>query len=255
MFFKNLTELENILKNTGTAIICLKDGDKVGDEIFSLESLKKQLKNVVVVEPGVMKNASGKPINQITIDQVREVTNLTTTKSKTQSYFIFKHAEKMQIQAQNSALKLFEEPRENYHFILLTTEPQALLPTIRSRAYIYAPLRKNTLETPPEAEKEIFELSKRLLVANTDQVIEIAEALHKRKDTEKSPRREYVLKVLETTIELAEKSYFKTGNRAFTRKINGLILAHENIAKNGIIKLQIVANLICSPCSQHGANS
>ena len=244
MFFKSLVELKNILENAGTAIVCLKDGDKVGEEVFNLEEVVKKIKNVIVVEPGVMKNASGKPINQITIDQVREVINLTTTKSTSDRFFIFKNAEKMQIQAQNSALKLFEEPKENYHFILLTTEPEALLPTIRSRAFIYTPVRKNMLETPPEAEKDIFELSKRLLVANTEQVIEIAEELHKRKDTEKSPRREYVLKVLETTIELAEKSYFKTGNVAFTRKINGLVLAYEAILKNGIIKLQIVANLI-----------
>lgn len=242
MFFKNLTELNNILKNSSTAIICLKDGDKVLDEVFELSRFEKTLKNVFIIKPGVMKNTSGKPINNITIEQVREVINLTNTKAKTPYYFIFDRAEKMQVQAENAALKLFEEPKENYHFILLTTEPNALLSTIRSRAKIYTPLRLNALETPPEAEKSVFETAKRLLVANSAQVIEIAEELHKRKDTEKSPRREYVLAVLKTTIELAEKSYFKTGNVAFTKKISGLIKAYENIKQNGIIRLQIVAN-------------
>ncbi|MDO4967695.1 MAG: hypothetical protein Q4E70_02940 [Candidatus Saccharibacteria bacterium] len=231
MFFKNLKELENILKNSGTSIICLKDGEKVGDEIFSLENLTKTLGNCLIIE-------------NHNIDQIREVINLTTTKTSSPRFFLFKNAEKLQIQAQNSALKLFEEPKENYHFILFTTTPDALLPTIRSRAAIYTPLKLNALETPPEAEKEVFELSKRLLVANQTQVLDIAEELHKRKDTEKSPRREFVLEVLKTTIELAEKSYFKTKNEAFTKKINGLIKAHENISKNGIIRLQIVANLI-----------
>ncbi|MBQ2638603.1 hypothetical protein IJF91_00885 [Candidatus Saccharibacteria bacterium] len=231
MFFKNLKELENILKNSGTSIICLKDGEKVGDEIFSLENLTKTLGNCLIIE-------------NHNIDQIREVINLTTTKTNYPRFFLFKNAEKLQIQAQNSALKLFEEPKENYHFILFTTTPDALLPTIRSRAAIYTPLKLNALETPPKAEKEVFELSKRLLVANQAQVLDIAEELHKRKDTEKSPRREFVLEVLKTTIELAEKSYFKTKNEAFTKKINGLIKAHENISKNGIIRLQIVANLI-----------
>lgn len=244
MFFKSLEELENILKNSGTSIICLSDGDKVGDEIFFYEKLTKTLKNVIIIEPGVMKNASGKPISQITVDQIREVIELTATKATSSRYFIFKNAEKMQVQAENAALKLFEEPKENYHFALFTTKKEALLPTILSRSEIYIPLRKNTLDIPPEAEKDIFEVAKRLLVANPTQVIEIAEELHKKKDTEKSPRREYVLKVLETTIELAEKSYFKTKNEAFTKKIGGLIKAHENISKNGIIRLQIVANLI-----------
>ena len=97
---------------------------------------------------------------------------------------------------------------------------------------------------PPEAESEVFALAKRLLVADTVGVIEIAEELQKRKDTEKSPRREFALAVLKATIELAEKSYFKTENEVFTRKINGLILAYKNISENGIIRLQLVGNLV-----------
>lgn len=244
MFFKSLEELENIIRNSGTSIICLKDGEKVGNEVFSFEKLMKNLKNVIVIEPGTMKNASGKPINNITVEQIREVIDKTSTKSTSSRFFIFKNAEKMQIQAENASLKLFEEPKVNYHFILFTTSKEALLPTIRSRASIYSPLRLNSLETPPEAEKAVFETAKRLLVANPAQIIEIAEELHKRKDTEKSPRREFTLEVLKTTIELAEKSYFKTKNEVFTKKIRGLIKAHENISKNGIIRLQIIANLL-----------
>ena len=243
MFFKGFLELSNILKGAGTAIICLSDGDELSGLTFSFEDFSKKFK-AIIVEPGVMKNTSGKPINQITVDQIREVIEMTTVKASSDRYFFFKNAEKMQIQAQNATLKLFEEPKDNYHFILFTNKPEALLPTIRSRAYTYKPLRLNTLIEAPKAEKTVFETAKRLLVADTSGVIAIADELHKRKDTEKSPRREYVLNVLETTIELAEKSYFKTGNKAFARKINGLILAHKNISANGIIRLQIISNLI-----------
>ncbi len=141
-------------------------------------------------------------------------------------------------------MKLFEEPKKNYHFILQTSEPEVLLATIRSRAPIYAPLVLNSLEMPPEAEKEVFEMAKRLLVADTLGIIDIAEELQKKKETEKVSRRDFALSVIKTTIELAEKSYFKTGNEAFTKKINGLILAYKNIDENGVIRLQLVANLV-----------
>ena len=244
MFFKSLAELKNIIKNTDTAIIVLADGDKVGDEVFEVENLKKELKNLQIVEPGVKKNASGKPINNITIEQIREVIAASATKQVSDVYYIFKNAEKMQEAAENAALKLFEEPKKNYHFVLLTSSPEALLPTIRSRAGIYTPLRQNSLEMAPEAEKEVFETAKRLLVADTLGIIDIAEELQKKKETEKVSRRDFALSVIKTTIELAEKSYFKTENEAFTKKINGLILAYKNIDENGIIRLQLVANLV-----------
>ncbi len=244
MFFKSLAELINIIKNTDTAIIVLRDGDKIGDKVFEAENLKNELKNLQIIEPGVKKNASGKPINSITIEQIREVISACAVKQQKDVYFIFKNAEKMQEAAENASLKLFEEPKKKYHFVLLTSSPEALLPTIRSRAAIYAPLRQNSLEMAPEAEKEVFMLAKRLLVADNDAVLEIAEELSKKKDTEKCSKRDFALEVIKTTIELAEKSYFKTENEAFTKKINGLILAFNAISKNGNLKLQLIANLV-----------
>ena len=94
------------------------------------------------------------------------------------------------------------------------------------------------------AEKDIFETAKRLLVAKNDEIYTIAEELHKKKDSKEISKRDFTLKVLETTIDLAEKSYFKTKNEAFTKKINGLILAYKAISENGNIRLQIVANLV-----------
>ncbi len=48
--------------------------------------------------------------------------------------YLIPEAERMTVQAQNALLKLFEEPPENVYFFLLTAEPVALLPTVRSRA-------------------------------------------------------------------------------------------------------------------------
>lgn len=221
MFYNSDDELKNIIENAGTAIVCEKN----------TERLEKILKNPIIIE-------------EHSIEAMREAISMTSVKATSPRYFIFKDADKFTEEAQNAGLKLFEEPKKNYHFILQTSEPEVLLATIRSRAPIYAPLVLNSLEMPPEAEKEVFEMAKRLLVADTLGIIDIAEELQKKKETEKVSRRDFALSVIKTTIELAEKSYFKTGNEAFTKKINGLILAYKNIDENGIIRLQLVANLV-----------
>lgn len=221
MFYNSDEELKNLVLNSGTSIVLEK----------KLEKLKKLFKNAIIVEDQ-------------TVDGMREIIGMARTKATSPRFFIFKDADKLSAGCQNTILKLLEEPRENYHFILQTDAPEAFLPTIRSRAYTYAPLRLNTLEMAPEAEKEVFEMSKRLLVADTAGVIDIAEELMKKKFKESSERRVFALAVIKTTIELAEKSYFKTKNEAFTKKINGLIVAYKNIEENGIIRLQLVGNLV-----------
>ena len=221
MFYNSIDELKNAIDNTGTIIVLEKN----------TENIEKILKNPIITEA-------------VSIDDIRDISAMATTKALKPLYFVFKNAEKLRPEAQNAALKLFEEPKENYHYILQTTSPEALLATIRSRAPIYAPLTVNTLEMPPEAEKEVFLLAKQLLVADLPKIIEIADEINKHKDTEKSPRRDYAQNIIRTTIELAEKSYFKTENEAFTKKINGLIIAYKNISENGNIRLQLVANLV-----------
>lgn len=221
MFYNSIDELKNAIDNTGTIIVLKKN----------TENIEKILKNPIITEA-------------VSIDDIRDISAMATTKALKPLYFVFKNAEKLRPEAQNAALKLFEEPKENYHYVLQTTSPEALLTTIRSRAPIYAPLTVNTLEMPPEAEKEVFLLAKQLLVADLPKIIEIADEINKHKDTEKSPRRDYALNIIRTTIELAEKSYFKTENEAFTKKINGLIIAYKNISENGNIRLQLVANLV-----------
>ena len=221
MFYNSIDELKNAIDNTGTIIVLEKN----------TENIEKILKNPIITEA-------------VSIDEIRDISAMATTKALKPLYFVFKNAEKLRPEAQNAALKLFEEPKENYHYVLQTTSPEALLTTIRSRAPIYAPLTVNTLEMPPEAEKEVFLLAKQLLVADLPKIIEIADEINKHKDTEKSPRRDYALNIIRTTIELAEKSYFKTENEAFTKKINGLIIAYKNISENGNIRLQLVANLV-----------
>jgi DNA polymerase III delta prime subunit len=69
------------------------------------------------------------------VDEVRKIYEYTRG-VQSQPFTIIINADSLfgSIQAQNAFLKIFEEPGENIFLILLTTNAQKLLPTIRSRA-------------------------------------------------------------------------------------------------------------------------
>lgn len=69
----------------------------------------------------------------ITVDSIRRLYDLTKTIEPNGRVIIIDYAERMAKPAQNAFLKLLEEPTEGTHFILLTHQPNILLPTIRSR--------------------------------------------------------------------------------------------------------------------------
>ena len=93
------------------------------------------------------------------------------------------------------------------------------------------------VDGPIEAAPRETLLAKRILVAKPADLVPLAEELAKTKD------RAYVLSVLAVAIEMARKSYFKTGKIAFLDKIPKMLDAYENISKNGHIKLHLVADL------------
>lgn len=63
--------------------------------------------------------------------------------------FIIRRAEELSVSAANALLKTLEEPGDRTHFILLTSQPDALLPTILSRALRvrFAPLPDDVVES------------------------------------------------------------------------------------------------------------
>ena len=93
-----------------------------------------------------------------------------------------------------------------------------------------------------------MDYAKKLLVADNPTLLSLAEELSKKKfkksEGETDSDKAYLLKVIETTIELAYKSYYKTKNQQFLKKITGLTVAYDNINNNGNKKLQLIANLI-----------
>ena len=75
--------------------------------------------------------------------------------------YLFPRAQDMRVEAQNALLKILEEPPKYGVFILLTDNPERLLPTVRSRCteLSLSPLDENTLRAAlkrefPQAQEE-----------------------------------------------------------------------------------------------------
>lgn len=97
--------------------------------------------DVVVLERGLYDPAQiGRrtPETQdISIDQVRTLVLARAAFSAHEGrakVFIVRRVEELSISAANALLKTLEEPNPGTHFVLLTSQADALLPTIRSRA-------------------------------------------------------------------------------------------------------------------------
>lgn len=88
-----------------------------------------------LADEGELEEGKKKPSQQITIDQVRELDEFLGVGSHRGglSIVLVNPAEAMNRNAANSILKTLEEPPANVLFLLVSSEPPRLLPTIRSR--------------------------------------------------------------------------------------------------------------------------
>lgn len=220
MFFDDLEEISKIAGNVGCAIFVVPRETEV--EIPGAYLLKPETKTT------------------ITIDQVREMIAVLTVKQTSPRFVVIRPADKLGEEAENAILKSLEEPKENVHFVLITDRLSKLLPTILSRAVIY--VWRGGLKPINEivADDKVKVLAKRILAATSDDLVGLAEEIAAKKEG----AREFALEVLGVAIEMAYKSYFLTGKKAFLSKIPRLIEAYENISRNGHIKLHLVADLI-----------
>ena len=92
------------------------------------------------------------PYNKnILVDAIRDVETEANFRPYQASarFFIIDDADKMNDSAANALLKTLEEPPATSHLFLITSRPDALLPTIRSRCQIvrFAPLETNEIES------------------------------------------------------------------------------------------------------------
>ena len=80
-------------------------------------------------------DAKGALKKEITVDQIREVSvdAYILPNEADRKVYIIEEADRMNLNAQNAALKLLEEPPNGAVLLLCVTNPSALLPTVRSR--------------------------------------------------------------------------------------------------------------------------
>ena len=219
MWFDVLKRIPEIAKKSGTTVFVVPDEEKV------------EIPQTIVLKP--------EEKTTITIEQVRETLGILGRKQFTDQFIVFRPAEKLGLEAANALLKNLEEPGEKVHFVLITSKPSQLLPTILSRAMIYFWLPGQKLKLDVVADEKTKALAKELMTAGPNELVAIAEKMTKTK----TKKREQALAVLGAAIEMLYKSYFLTGKTIFVEKLPKFLAAYENINKNGHIKLQIVANL------------
>lgn len=119
----------------------------------------------------------------VKIEQIRGLKRQYVYRSEagvTRQVYIVEHADRMTAQAGNSLLKFLEEPAVPLTAILLATNLQALLPTIRSRAQAvpFMPLPPDEMERQLTAEGIARELARPAvrLAAGLEAARELAEA-------------------------------------------------------------------------------
>ncbi len=222
MFFDHLEQLLEIAQQTSCTVFKLPANTPVN------------LPHATYLRPDSTKKT---PI--ISIERMREFIASTKLKELTTRFFVIESAESMNDAAANAFLKTLEEPQLNCHFVLLTADPMLLLPTIRSRVQIYYLRQTNQLSQPLTTSEKATTLAKKLIAATPMELIRLAEALAKDKQA-----RELALETATAAVELLYKSYFKTQNPKFIKKIPKFIKLHESLQRNGHIKLHLVADLI-----------
>ena len=229
MFFGEIGEIRKLAEGTNFTIFVLEDFLRV-EEIY-----REFPKTTTILRPD---EKTGK----ITVEAVREFTVGAGTKEREERFFIVEAAEKMNEAAENAFLKNLEEPKENNHFVLFVRDLSGLLPTVRSRARVFVQEIKNSLEKPIAGDEKVKTLAKRLITAKGGELVKLAEEINAAGKKENG--RGFALGVVATGIEILYKSFFKTGNEKFLRKLSNLLELYENIEGNGHIKLHIVADML-----------
>ena len=211
MFFEKISEIPKIASKVNCSIFVVPPDTKL------------KLKNPLYLRPD-----TDKKTEVISVESLRDFISLTVSP-----------ADAMNEAAQNAFLKTFEEPKPHCHFILLTMQPNALLPTIRSRAQIFQLKQLGLVDAAPKAKEKTILMAKKLISAQPRDLPAIAAELAKNK----TQPRQQALSVIGTAIELLYKSYFKTGNAKFLARLPNFLNLYDHLSKNGHIKLHIVADL------------
>lgn len=206
----------------------------------------------------------------ITIQSIRRLYDATRTFEPNGRVIIIDYAERMAVPAQNAFLKLLEEPAQATRFVLLTHQPELLLPTITSRS--------QRVDVRPVTAEQSNELLDSLNVTNSTkraQLLFIAQGLpaeltrlvndttlfEKRAEMMKDARtfitgnpydrlvlakkykdsRPDALILLEDAMKLLRRTIAANGDTSALRAATRLESLHKRITEQGNVRLQLSA--------------
>ncbi|OGK20019.1 hypothetical protein A3C23_03485 [Candidatus Roizmanbacteria bacterium RIFCSPHIGHO2_02_FULL_37_13b] len=113
--------------------------------------------------------------NIITIDQIREITSLFKFASKMQRIIVVHNFETAKEETQNAFLKTLEESSVKAQFVLVTTDVNAMLPTIHSRCRIFR-LNKSEVDSVDfDFNLSLFNLLSSMTLKKRDKIEGIAQ--------------------------------------------------------------------------------
>lgn len=241
----------------------------VGASTIAMEIAAKISKNPIKILPEKDDQVDLEK-GTITVALIRRLYEQTKTKLSHKQVYVIDYAERMASQAQNAFLKLLEEPNKDIIFILVTHEPQKLLPTIHSRVQtleiqpitseqsqefldtlaISDPTRRAQLlymanGLPAELRKladqeeyfaegaQLVRDARDLLQADPYQKLLVA---HKYKDN-----RAQALRLVDIAIRILRGHVVTDQKTGTTKRLENLLTTYEAIAANGNIRLHLAA--------------
>jgi len=219
------------------------------------------------LKPELLTKTSTVP--QISIERIRELYVLSRAKQPKAAVVIIDDGDAMTESAQNSFLKLLEEPPSGIHFILTSHSPENLLPTVKSRSQILhvRPVTSDQTEKLISSFPEVDEVKRRQISFLADGLpaeihrlysdeayfrkrserIRIAKQLAEGSTRERlsvlmkhTLTRDEAISTIKQLISLLER----TPQPASINRIQKLLKALDRIESGGNIRLQLVVGVV-----------
>ena len=118
-------KIDQLVKNLPQALLL------IGEEGLDVESVSRYLSQHTPSDTFILTTLKDK--TQIGVPQIRELISKMYTYATKRRIIIIRGGHLLTESAQNALLKILEEPTDKLHFIIETSSPEKILPTISSR--------------------------------------------------------------------------------------------------------------------------
>jgi len=154
------------------------------------------------------------------IRSIRKIMNYKPLEGK-RRLWLLDECHKLTVDASNALLKMLEDPPDHVYFVLCTTEPQKLLPTIKGRCSI--------INVNPLSEEQMIKLLKSIAKEEGEKVdTEVLEQIAQ--DSLGHPRN--AINILEQVLPISPEKRLKAARRSAEEQSQTIELCRALLAKN-----------------------